>query len=100
MKEQEKIIREYTDPIEERQIRHFACKEMGRQIHRYIKAMKGSKAHMLRFEEALEALSLEEKEKALWRGPLRRAFFCFLGRRRGREIFFCNHEFFPKGNML
>lgn len=67
MKEQEKIIREYTDPIEERQIRHFACKEMGRQIHRYIKAMKGSKAHMLRFEEALEALSLEEKEKAIAR---------------------------------
>ena len=44
--------------------------------------------------------ALEEKEKALWRGPLRRDFFCFLGRRRGREIFFCNHEFFPKGNML
>ena len=30
------IIHNFADPVEERQIRHFACKEMGRQIHRYI----------------------------------------------------------------
>lgn len=44
------IIHNFADPVEERQIRHFACKEMGRQIHRYIKGMCGSKEQMLRFE--------------------------------------------------
>ncbi len=29
------IIHNFADPVEERQIRHFACKEMGRQIHFY-----------------------------------------------------------------
>ena len=45
---------EYSDPIEEQQIRHFVCLEMGRRIHRYIKAMRGSKLQMLRFEEQLK----------------------------------------------
>ena len=54
MKEQNNTIHNFADPVEERQIRHFACKEMGRQIHRYIKGMRGSKAQMLRFEESLE----------------------------------------------
>lgn len=58
---------EYTDPIEEKQIRHFVCKEMGRQIHRYIKAMRGSKAQMWRFEEHLKDLSLQEQEAAIAR---------------------------------
>ena len=58
---------EYTDPIEEQRIRHFVCMEMGRRIHRYIKAMHGSKQQMLRFEEHLKDLSLEEKEAALHR---------------------------------
>ena len=39
--------------------------EMGRRIHRYIKAMRGSKQQMLRFEEHLKDLSLEEKEAAI-----------------------------------
>ncbi len=52
----------YTDPIEVLQIRHFVCKEISRQIHRYIKGMRGSKQQMLLFEEHLEGLSLEEKE--------------------------------------
>ena len=59
------IIHNFADPVEERQIRHFACKEMGRQIHRYIKGMCGSKEQMLRFEKSLEDLSLEEREKAI-----------------------------------
>ncbi|WP_028896172.1 WG repeat-containing protein [Prevotella sp. HUN102] len=63
--EEVKIINEYHDPIEERQIRHFACMEMSRQIHRYIKGMRGSKEHMLRVEETLKDLPLEQKEKAI-----------------------------------
>ena len=31
----------WTDPIEERQMDEFVCNEVGRQIHRYIKAMWG-----------------------------------------------------------
>lgn len=60
-----KIMKDYYDPIEEQQMRLFACREMERHIHRYIKGMHGSKTHMLRFEEALKQLSLEEKEKAM-----------------------------------
>ncbi len=58
---------EYSDPIEEQQIRHFVCIEMGRQIHRYIKGMHGSKQQMIRFEEHLKALPLKEKEAAIAR---------------------------------
>ena len=58
---------EYSDPIEEQQIRHFVCLEMGRRIHRYIKAMRGSKLQMLRFEEHLKDLPLHEKETAIAR---------------------------------
>ena len=56
---------EYTDPIEVYQIRHFVCKEICRQIHRYIKAMSGSKQQMLLFEEHLQGLSLDEKETTI-----------------------------------
>lgn len=65
MTDYQNIINDYADPIEELQIRHFACKEMERQIHRYIKAMRGSKEHMLRFEETLQSMSLEDKERSI-----------------------------------
>lgn len=55
----------YTDVIEEERIDKFVCDEMARQIHRYIKAMKGSKTSMLKFEERISTLSVEEKEQAI-----------------------------------
>lgn len=55
----------WTDPIEERQIDKFVCDEVGRQIHRYIKAMSGSKTTMLKFEERLSSMSPQEKEHAI-----------------------------------
>ena len=64
---QDNFNKEFADPIEERQIRHFVCKEMSPQIHRYIKAMRGSKHQMLRFEEHLVDMTLEEKEQAIAR---------------------------------
>ena len=57
----------YVDPVEERQIDKFLCDEMGRQIHRYIKAMKGSKKMMEKFEEQLSTLTIPEKEEAIAR---------------------------------
>ena len=68
----EKITQEnfdavYVDSIELQQIDKFVCKEMGRQIHRYIKAMKGSKVIMEKFEEAIANLSVPEKEIAIAR---------------------------------
>ncbi len=58
---------EYTDPIELRQIDKFVCDEISRQMHRYIKAMKGSHAHMIRFEQRLRELPQPEREQALAR---------------------------------
>ena len=58
---------EYTDPIELRQIDKFVCDEVSRQMHRYIKAMKGSHAHMIRFEQRLRELPQPEREQALAR---------------------------------
>ena len=55
----------WTDPIEERQIDKFVCDEVGRQIHRYIKAMSGSKTTMLKFEERLSSMTPQEKEHAI-----------------------------------
>jgi len=55
----------YVDVIEEERIDKFVCDEMARQIHRYIKAMKGSKSSMLKFEERISTLSVEEKEQAI-----------------------------------
>lgn len=54
-----------SDPIEEQQIDKFVCKEMCRQIHRYIKGMSGSKFIMDKFEERLKDLPLPDKEKAV-----------------------------------
>lgn len=58
---------EYIDCIEEQEIDKFVCREMSRQIHRYIKGMSGSKCIMEKFEERLSILSLPEKEEALAR---------------------------------
>ena len=55
----------WTDPIEERQIDKFVCDEVGRQIHRYIKAMSGSKNTMLKVEERLSSMTPQEKEHAI-----------------------------------
>ena len=64
---QENFNRIYVDSIEQRQIDHFVCKEMGRQIHRYIKGMSGRKCIMEKFEEALSTLTVAEKEEAIAR---------------------------------
>lgn len=64
---QENFEAKYVDPIEQRQIDHFVCKEMGRQIHRYIKGMSGRKCIMEKFEEQLSTLSEPEKEEAIAR---------------------------------
>ena len=61
----ETLIKEYADPIEQQEIDKFICSEMGRQIHRYIKGMSGSKQAMLKFEERLASLTVPEKEKAI-----------------------------------
>lgn len=50
----EALIKEYADPIEQQEIDKFVCAEMGRQIHRYIKGMSGTKTAMLKFEERLQ----------------------------------------------
>ena len=64
---QENFEDTYVDSIELERIDKFVCDEMARQIHRYIKAMKGSKAIMLKFEEQLATLTVPEKEKAIAR---------------------------------
>lgn len=64
---QENFEETYVDSIELERIDKFVCDEMARQIHRYIKAMKGSKTIMLKFEEQLATLTVEEKEKAIAR---------------------------------
>ena len=57
----------YIDPIEQQQIDKFVCDEMGRQVHRYIKGMSGTKQMMLRFEEQLSTLTIPEREQAIAR---------------------------------
>ena len=64
---QENFEHTYVDPIELRQIDKFVCVEMGRQIHRYIKGMSGSKKIMEKFEEAISTFSVPEKEIAIAR---------------------------------
>ncbi len=64
---QKNFAETYVDSIELERIDKFVCDEMARQIHRYIKAMKGSKTIMLKFEEQLATLTVEEKEKAIAR---------------------------------
>ena len=55
---QENFEETYVDSIELERIDKFVCDEMARQIHRYIKAMKGSKTIMLKFEEQLATLKV------------------------------------------
>ena len=64
---QENFEETYVDSIELERIDKFVCDEMARQIHRYIKAMKGSKTIMLKFEEQLATLTVEEKEEDIAR---------------------------------
>lgn len=64
---QENFESMYVDPIEVQQIDKFVCQEMGRQMHRYIKGMSGSKRIMEKFEEALSSLTVPQKEEAIAR---------------------------------
>ncbi len=64
---QENFEQTYVDSIELRQIDKFVCTEMGRQIHRYIKGMSGTKKIMEKFEETLSTLTVPEKEIAISR---------------------------------
>ncbi len=64
---QENFDKEYVDMIEQQQIDKFVCAEMGRQIHRYIKGMAGTKTMMERFEEQLAQLTVPQKEEAIAR---------------------------------
>ncbi len=64
---QENFETEYADSIELREMDKFICKEMGRQIHRYIKAMSGSLKNMELFEASLGNLTVPEKEEAIAR---------------------------------
>ena len=57
----------FRDEIEVRQIDKFFCAEMGRQIHRYIKAMHGSLAMMEKFELRLHQLDIPGREDAIAR---------------------------------
>ena len=81
---QENFEDTYVDSIEMERIDKFVCDEMARQIHRYIKAMKGSKAIMLKFEEQLATLSVVEKEKAIARYiDLNRKVLCGMMEKNG-----------------
>ena len=66
-KDQQLTIDKYIDPIELSEMDKFVCMEMGRQIHRYIKAMRGSVNMMYRFEEQLKTLTIPEREEAIAR---------------------------------
>ncbi len=64
---QENFDTTYVDQVEQQQIDRFICKEMSRQIHRYIKAMKGSHLHMTRFEERIQTMDYPDREQAIAR---------------------------------
>ena len=65
--DQQQTIDNYIDPIELSEMDKFVCMEMGRQIHRYIKAMRGSVNMMYRCEDQLKTLSIPEREEAIAR---------------------------------
>ena len=65
--DQQQTIDNYIDPRELSEMDKFVCMEMGRQIHRYIKAMRGSVNMMYRFEDQLKTLSIPEREEAIAR---------------------------------
>lgn len=56
---------QYLDSIEIERIDKFVCDEMDRQIHRYIKAMHGSKQVMDLFVSRLKGMDLASKEQAI-----------------------------------
>lgn len=56
----------FRDEIEIKQVDKFFCNEMGRQIHRYIKA-RGSIAMLDKVEEHIQQLSQHDREKAMAR---------------------------------
>lgn len=55
----------FREEIEVRQIDKFFCDEMGRQVHRYIKAMHGSLTMLEKFEARLRQFDIPERERAL-----------------------------------
>ncbi|MFQ7114441.1 hypothetical protein [Hallella bergensis] len=57
----------FREEIETRQIDKFFCDEMGRQIHRYIKAMHGSLAMLEKFEARVRQFDIHEREEAFAR---------------------------------
>ncbi len=57
----------FREEIETRQVDKFFANEMGRQIHRYIKAMHGSLAMLEKFEAKMKTLSVAQREEAMAR---------------------------------
>ena len=57
----------FREEIETRQVDKFFANEMGRQIHRYIKAMHGSLAMLEKFEARMKTLSVPQREEAMAR---------------------------------
>lgn len=55
----------FREEIEIQQIDKFFCDEIGRQIHRYIKAMHGSLVMLNKFEAKVRTLSIPERERAI-----------------------------------
>ena len=62
---QENFNIDYVDKVEELEIDKFVCREMQRQVRRYIKGMSGSKAIMELFDQKMARLSLPEREEAI-----------------------------------
>jgi hypothetical protein len=55
----------FRDEIELERMDKFFCDEMGRQVHRYIKAMHGSLSMLEKLEARLRQLTIPERETAL-----------------------------------
>ncbi len=55
----------FREEIETHRMDKFFCDEMGRQVHRYIKAMHGSLAMLEKFEARLRQMDIPERERAL-----------------------------------
>lgn len=57
----------FREEIETQQVDMFFANEMGRQIHRYIKAMHGSLAMLEKFEARMKTLTVPQREEAMAR---------------------------------
>ncbi len=57
----------FREEIETRQVDKFFANEMGRQIHRYIKAMHGSLTMLEKFEAKMKTLTVAQREEAMAR---------------------------------